>query len=182
MCFREVNIEEIYIGIFFILLVKVLLRQENYSSKQYRQQWTQLSYILPDNINHGHWKSRRDIDCPSVKIWWLLNRLTCLQLKVLGKFDLSPCGFWAVQIHLLANFLFVLLVNLNPVLLYCCARTMTYKESFKKKAAYLFIFLWKLNMFCMWNISCVKFILTVLFSILISTQYIQHIQTDISGW
>lgn len=40
MCFRKVNIEETYIGIFgfFILMVKALLRQENYSSNQYRQQ------------------------------------------------------------------------------------------------------------------------------------------------
>ena len=33
----------------------------------------------------------------------------------------------------LANFPFVLLINLNPVLLYSCARTVIYKESFKNK-------------------------------------------------
>lgn len=127
MCFREVNIEETYIGIFFILMVKALLRQENYSSNQYRQQWTQLSYVLLDNINHwtlkkqkGHWLYLCQDNSS-----WLLNSLTCLQQRVLGKFDPSPCRFWAVQNHGLANFLFVLLVRLNLVLLYCCARTMT---------------------------------------------------------
>lgn len=132
MCFRQVNIEEIYTGIFLSWWLrhcwdKRIIVQINTSSNEHSSPTFCLTTLIT-----GHWKSRRDIDCPSVKIWWLLNSLTCLQQKVPGKFDPSPCRFWAVQNHGLANFLFVLLVSLNPVLLYCCARTTTYKESFKK--------------------------------------------------
>lgn len=74
----------------------------------------------------GHWKSRRDIICPSGKIRLLLNSPNICSWKYLANL---------IQVHVwndvLANFLFVLLVNLNPILLYCCARTIIYKESFK---------------------------------------------------
>lgn len=141
----------------------------------------QLSHIFLDYINHGTLKQQKghylslcqDMFAPRqpkhVCSWNYLANL----IQVHVYFELH----WN---YVLANFLSVLLVNLNPLLLYCCAITNT--ESFKNKQ-YIYSYFWmqKLSTFCMWNISCVKHSCSVFypsFSILISTHYIQRIQAD----